>query len=348
MGHSLTGIADDASAVYFNPAGLVFNDENTWHAEVYTYYAPTKFKYTANNITDESDEIFIIPGFFISKTYNIWAFGLGLYVPYAGGGTAYDNFQGLSYDFESFAGWAALTPAVSYKLRPNLSIGAGVSIYYGSMENESFNPDLGAFMKSEYDGVGGYGAHIGLMYKPTDQWNIGLTARSEVSIEMDGEVKFDGTKFDSDVELTFPYSFILGFGYKPDYNLTFSLSFNYRLYGDMDEITFKTAGVKVRNKTYYENCWLIGLGMEYRMKNNLIVRLGLKYDQAVPENKGLNPSSNDIDLLTPSIGFAYPVTQFTEISLSGLAAFGFEKEYNEAKYEQDLLSFTIGFRFKFS
>jgi len=59
------------------------------------------------------------------------------------------------------------------------------------------------------------------------------------------------------------------------------------------------------------------------------------------------PSSNDIDLLTPSIGFAYPVTQFTEISLSGLAAFGFEKEYNEAKYEQDLLSFTIGVRFKF-
>jgi long-subunit fatty acid transport protein len=116
----------------------------------------------------------------------------------------------------------------------------------------------------------------------------------------------------------------------------------------MDEITFKTAGVKVRNKTYYENCWLMGLGMEYRTKNNLIIRLGLKYDQGVPENRGLNPASNDIDLLTPSIGFAYPLTQSTEISLSGLAAFGFEKKYNEAKYEQNLLSFTIGLRFKFS
>ena len=138
-----------------------------------------------------------------------------------------------------------------------------------------------------------------------------------------------GTKFDSDVELTFPYSFILGFGYIPNYNLMFSAFFNYRLYGDMDEITFKTVGVKVRNKTYYENCWLIGVGMEYRMKNNLIIRLGLKFDQGAPENRGLNPSSNDIDLLTPSIGFAYPLTQSTEISLSGLAAFGFEKKYNE-------------------
>ena len=77
--------------------------------------------------------------------------------------------------------------------------------------------------------------------------------RDEANSDKVTVMKFDGTKFDSDVELTFPYSFILGFGYIPNYNLMFSAFFNYRLYGDMDEITFKTVGVKVRNKTYYEH-----------------------------------------------------------------------------------------------
>ena len=36
MGNALTGIADDVSAVHYNPAGLVFN-EHTWDTEIYRY-----------------------------------------------------------------------------------------------------------------------------------------------------------------------------------------------------------------------------------------------------------------------------------------------------------------------
>ena len=93
MGLCLTGIADDASAVYYNPGGLVFNDKNTWYAEVYGYYALTKFEYTEDSKTEESNDPVIIPSLFISKTYENWGVGFGFYVPFAGGGTAYDNFQ---------------------------------------------------------------------------------------------------------------------------------------------------------------------------------------------------------------------------------------------------------------
>ena len=35
LGSAFTGIADDASAVYYNPAGLAFGVNNDWNAEIY-------------------------------------------------------------------------------------------------------------------------------------------------------------------------------------------------------------------------------------------------------------------------------------------------------------------------
>jgi len=350
MGHSLIGIADDASAVYFNPGGLVFNDENTWYAEAYGYYAPTKFKYTANSTTDRSDEAVSIPSFFISKTFENWAFGFGAYIPYAGGGTAYDNFQGSPYDLESFAGWFAFNPAAAYKLSPNLSVGIGISLYVGWMESKFYNEDplVQAMVKNEYSGIAGYGGHIGLMYKPTKEWSVGFTARSEIPIEMDGEVKVDGTKYDSEVEFTLPSSFSLGFGYQPDPKLTIGLSFYYFLYGDTDKITFETEGLGVdKNPTHYKNCWIVGLGLEYKIKSDLVIRGGIKFDQGAAMDKGLNPATVDVDLITPTINVAYDITESIEMNIAGLKTFGLEEEYDSKKYTKDFLAFIIGIRFKY-
>ena len=134
MGFTAVGIADDASAVFHNPGGLAYNDKNTWYAEIYANYAFTNIQYKANSITDKSDEKFIIPGFFVSKTFNNWAFGFGSYIPFAGGGTAYDNFQNSGQDLEFSAGWNAFTAAAAYKLNQSFSIGGGISIYTGEME----------------------------------------------------------------------------------------------------------------------------------------------------------------------------------------------------------------------
>ena len=193
MGTAFTGIADDASAVYYNPGGLVFNKKNTWYGELYTYRIKLNYEYTEGSDTDESGEAVINPGFFISKRYENWAFGFGHYIPYAGGGSAYENFLGRGYDLELSAGFAAITPAIAYKLRSNLSVGVGISMYMGGMEREEDGVEM------EYDGIAGYGGHIGFMYKPTEKWNIGFTARSPIPIEMDGEVKIAGLKYDSEI-----------------------------------------------------------------------------------------------------------------------------------------------------
>jgi len=348
-GFAPTGVANsDASAVFFNPAAMVFNQNDTLYAEVYAYYAPTDFQYTENSVTDKSDEAFLIPGFFISKRFDSWAVGFGSYIPYAGGGTAYDDFfVNEGHDLESFAGWFALTPAVAYRLGERFSVGAGLSLYVGEMEEKL---SIGGLeVESEYDGVSGYGGHIGFLYKPTDEFGIGFTARSEVSIEMDGEVKIKmaGLKFDSDVELTFPYSFTLGFAYEPAPDLTLGFSSRYTLWNHMDEITIKTDGqMPVDNPTGYKNNWVLGLGMEYRPEGRFTFRSGLKFDQGATKKKYLHARSNDVDKLTPGVGIAYDITETIEINIAGLVVFGLEEKYGSEKFDQDNYAFLLGFRYK--
>jgi len=348
MGNSLTGIADDASAVYFNPAGLAFGEKNSWSAELYLFYAPIfKHEYSANSITDESNKPVYIPSFFISKTYDSWAFGFGAYVPYAGGGTAYDDFQGTPYDLESFAAWYALTPTVAYKFSPNFSVGVGLSLYAGQMERKFFDPTLSVLVENEYDGTAGYGAHIGFLYKPTRELSIGFIARGEIPIEMDGEMKIAGTKFDSEVDFTLPSSFSLGFGYQPNSKIMIGLSFYYYLYGDTDKITIKAGVAEREEKTYYKNCWDVGLGIEYKINDELDIRAGLKFDQSATKDKGLNPATVDVDLITPSINVAYGMSESIEMNLAVLYAIGLEEKVNLEKYNKNFLGILVGLRFRY-
>jgi len=355
MGYTLTGIADDSSAVYYNPGGLALNEKNTLNAEVYTYYAGSRIRYAENSNSYESDEIFIVPGLFISKTYDNWAFGFGHYTPYAGGGTVYDDYvDPLSpyvYDRKLSAGFAAFTPAAAYKLRPNLSVGIGLSLYVGGLGSKIFNPYIPepAVMRSKYDGLAGFGGHIGFMYKPAKEWNVGFIARSKIAIEMDGDVKVAGVKYDSEVELEFPYSFELGLGYKPNENIMLGLTICYKLWGHSDNIRFKTEDPfdTVKIPTYYKNSWLIGIGMERDITSDLSVMAGFKYVESATEDEKLDLGTNDVDLLTPCVGVAYDITDAIEINALGVYLYGLKEEYDSKKYDYDMLVLTLGLRFKY-
>jgi long-chain fatty acid transport protein len=341
MGNGLTGIADDASAVYYNPGGLAFHEKGTWNAEVYTYFSYTSFKYKANSVNDESNEVFIIPGFFISKTLDNWAFGFGHYTPYAGGGTKYDDFQNTTFDLEVSAAFPAVTSAIAYKINTKLSVGMGISMYMGIMESKVGQLSF----EGEFDeAYAGYGGHVGILYKPSEDLSVGFTARSEVPIKMDGTEETAGVENDSETEFTFPYSFDIGIGYKPDTKLTLGFILSYRFYSDMDEMTFKTAGIKREELTYYKDIWFAGIGIEYKIKSDLALKAGVKYLEGASKDKGLRADSVDVDTWHPTFGFAYNMSESKELNVSVMYNYGVKKKYNNQEFDQDHISLMLGLR----
>ena len=74
---------------------------------------------------------------------------------------------------------------------------------------------------------------------------------------------------------------------------------------------------------------------------------GLKYVQGATEDEGLNPSSDDVDLVIPSIGVGYNVTESLEVDVAGAYVIGFEKEYLSQKFDQDHFIVLSGAKINF-
>lgn len=344
---AFSGIADDASAVYHNPSGLVFNDNKVFYVELYEYTSFNRFRYTANSIEDESDPIYFTPGSFSSYRMDNIAFGFGVYIPYGGGGTQYENFQNSGHDLDYVLGLIAFTPAVAYKLLPKLSLGASLSLYYGTMTSKVFDPDMNMDVKSDYSGVAGFGGSIGILYLVTDDVKVGFVVKKDSPIKIDGTTKIGENENDAEVEFTLPYIYTLGFGYNPNEKLALGLDFRYELWSQTDEIKFKVAGAENNSPTYYKDCWVISLGADYQIATKLAVMAGLKYSQSAAKDEGLSPASVPVDSLIISLGGAYGVTDYAEINIAGVYNNGFEKEYNSQKFDRDTPMFLIGFKLNF-
>lgn len=353
MGHALTGVADDASAVYYNPAGLVLNNTKKWEGEAYIYFNFVGFEYEDNSkpapTTDKADLFYYVPGFFLCRRFERVALGCGFYVPYGGGGVDYENFQGSGFRFQYLAGFSAFTPAAAFKVTDNFSVGAGLSLYYGQMESDMFDPAYASVVTSKYQRIlAGCGGHVSLFYKPVEALGLGFTARSKVPVKMGGDIEVlsSGTRLDSEVEFTLPYAFSVGVGYKPGPKMTLGLTCNTILWGEMDEITFTTAGIENVSNTHYRNSVLVGLGMEYWLKDRLALRTGFKYAQGATENQGLTFASNDVDLLVFSVGAGFAIKGSMEIDINTGYTYGLEKEYQSRTYDLDTFIVLIGMRWK--
>jgi len=341
MAAAFYGIADDASAIFYNPGGLVFLEQNSWNAEVYGYMVNTKFTYSTPLVESKSDEKIPIPGFFISKTFKKFAFGIGSYVPFGGGGVDYKNFMGTPYNLKSHLGFFCVSPTISYKLLPRLSLGVGLCMYYGKIDSTA------AGIETEYSGMAGYGSNIGLMFQPNKHWSLGFSVRTPVSVKMNGTTTAMGLKIDSEVEFKLPYYLSFGIGYKPDSGLTIGFSIVHMMWGDMDKMTFTTMGFPTDFITNYKNSWFAGLGVEYVVSNKVKARTGINYFQSSTKDEGLSPESNDVDFFSTTLGLAYSITKAIEFNVTGILSFGVAKEYNFQTFDQDHKVLLAGFRFNF-
>ncbi len=350
MACSFSGLADDAAAVYHNPAGLAFNEKGFWYGEAYLLSGLSKAEYTLGPRTDRSSTYFHIPGLLIAKTYDKWAVGFGFYTSFAGGGVEYDNFQNSASYLEAYLAMSPLASAVSYKVTPNLSVGVNFSIYSGVMGSDSFQeiyPGTFATVKTEYDGLVGCGYSVGFMYKPSDKFRVGAMLRDEIDVEFDGHTDIGRKRYDSEVDFNIPYMFTLGFAYRPAPDLVFNMSWMHVPWTDLDTYDVKTRGVTTKNKTYYKDGLIIGIGFEYILNPEFTLRGGLCYGAGGTRRDGISPTAPDSTKIQPSLGIGWNITEQVEISAALIPSMGAPERCRTKRMDHDSYMFLSGIKFIF-
>ena len=357
MGGAFTGIANDASAVYYNPAGLGFLAPRATRAEASGYLSLTEFTYENAGSVFESHEKPIVPGLFAAHRFDRFALGFGYYIPYGGGGTAYQDFLGTGVELKSAAGVQAFTAAAAYKLTKRLSAGAGVSMFVGVVDTrapQAISQPVPAIVdyESEYNGRSGYGWNLGVLYQATDSLSVGLGAISASSVRMDGEEHASipalgvETTNDSQIELGVPWYFTAGVGYRPHPGLTLGLSACWMNWSAQPEVVIghDGAGAATAVTTHYKDSFRASVGLEYAASRKLVLRGGLKYQPGATEDDHLVPTANDVDLLVPSVGVGYRIGSALQLDLAAFFVIGQRTSHGQESFDQDHVMLVVGLR----
>ncbi|MFC1770363.1 OmpP1/FadL family transporter [Candidatus Margulisiibacteriota bacterium] len=354
---ALTGVADDASAVYYNPAGLAMMKPGAMDYEVSVGVMPTGFEYTnaVNGVKSKSTELALFPSLFLSKAVNdSLACGLGIYVPYGGGGVKYNVNAALiepGTTLEFASGFLAFSPAVSYKVMPDLSVGVALNIYYGYLSsNLTYAAGvMGANavpIEQSYSGIAGYNAHIGVLYKLSEAMNIGLFARTPTSLEVDGKRKLPVDE-NSKAKMTVPSKVALGLSYQVSDALMTAFNVGYVLNEDLKEITFAHDSGDVVQTTGYKNILDIGSAVEYKLSDVLMFCVGLRFMSSGTKLGSIDYIGYDIPYASVTTGLAYLLSSTLEIDLTLGCYSAFEQENSGGKYGANHILVQTGVKGRF-
>lgn len=211
MGGAFVGLADDYTAVFWNPAGLALMKTAT-------------FGFTGDILIPSST--YDLGTFSMKTNRQYYPAGLiGFFQPIGGrvvvgvgaytlsGLGAYWNNTGLeaalispyptsaftppveNYTWKSFIGSITIAPAIAVKVTDQIFLGATFNINYGFFKTNQWGeyqvvaepPMLFNFGQAAMNVTGwGYGATFGLLVKPTDRISFGVTYRLASKIKMSG------------------------------------------------------------------------------------------------------------------------------------------------------------------
>lgn len=340
MGGAFIAQANDVSAVFFNPAGITGLDGNRVGLGTTIIIPGFGFQGPDNldpKLYTKAEEAFFPPSTFFA-TYNIndkLSAGFGFYSLFGLGSEWDKNWVGRQLATNSSIQTFYLNPVVAYEIMDGLSVAGGFSLVIANVSLEKsiwFGP-RNIFGESKLEAsTTGYGYNFGLQYKPSDKLTIGAVFRGNTLLEFDdGEATFTfpsaGTVVDQELafyfpdtkgsaEIELPNMIGLGVAYQVTDELVAEFDWMQLGWSSYDKLTVKfDDAVAGSNESVaereFEDSFSLRFGLDYRVNENLSLRLGyIRDNHAVPDER-LEPSLPEGDRNLYSVGAGYTIDNIT-------------------------------------
>jgi long-chain fatty acid transport protein len=342
MGGAFVGLADDFSAIYWNPAGMSqfttktfgFYGTDIIPSGTYLLEIPTPIG-TLTAVDAKSMSKHYLSGmaaYYHPLGERIVA-GIGVYVP-SGLGSAWEGDDFVlatlpfmrSYEWTSRIGMVTIAPGLSYKLNDMFSVGAALNINYGMFSLKRWAGsyldvvDLGQFEMSMTGW--GMGLTFGVLAKPSDMISIGATLRTPSSISFKGETSIanlaligpPGTS-DVEVKINYPLWLAAGVAVRPLPNLTVTGDLQWSKWSVVDEIKlnyddplwqlFMGLGGQDVIPLRWEDALQIRFGAEYKLTDAIALRAGYYMDPAPAPDQTMNVLLPNYDFNVVTLGAGY-------------------------------------------
>lgn len=268
MGGAFIGVADDATAVSWNPAGLVRLEKP--EASVVGLFE----NYSISTDIPEFDaDAYKSSHFnlnFLSAAYplSIGEKNLVAAIALQQVIDLYNKYDSDSYTEERTGGINAITPAIGVQLTPNISLGATVNIFTGNTKYTSEDKTgFSAPEEAKYK-YSGTNFNIGSLFD-FNKFRLGAVFKTPFDLTEEG----DGN--DVDVTIKMPQMLGIGVAFQATEKLTLAADFEMRSYSDTE---FKDNTTEQTTNPKWQDINQLRLGAEYLLMSGnsiLPLRLGL-------------------------------------------------------------------------
>jgi len=330
MGGAFIGLADDYSAIFWNPAGLS-QMKNTSISFFITDLIPSgTYTFPAYGI-DAKTKSAMYPsgavGYFKPINEKL-LIGIAAYVP-SGTGAKWNGedlkilSKNVAYEWESFMAVITVSPVIAYKINDMFSLGATLNLNYGMMKIK--RPGVGQYTE-DLSGFA-FGATVGALIKPTDRLGIGLTLRTPTKVKFSGDAEMAkasaygiSTTSGANREATWPLWLGVGVSFKATDKLTLNADAQYTNWKKIDTIgiTYDDA-VWQASKAHpllgaaFNNDFVLNwedviqwrFGLEYAISEKLALRAGYYIDPSPTPAETLNILLPEIAYNVITVGFGY-------------------------------------------
>lgn len=336
IGNAFTAVANDASAVWYNPAAMTdLSGTNLSLGSVFV--APRTEHLSTTGATDRPDaKTSALPHVYATrKLNNKFSVGLGVNVPY-GLGTDWDATNSLTRKVATKSDLMALYSSLnaSYKVNEKLSVAAGASfVKLDATMNKKIEVSVPGFIsenieqKLEGDGTG-VGYNLAALYKH-NKWRFAANYRSQVEVDVDGKMDLPTTAGglnnpalpgalaayytpsvtdrDAATKITLPDTFQIAVAHQCTDKFLASFEADYTNWTTYRKLVIDyTNDVGTAKQTtdykYWNAVWAFRLGTEYKVSETWKLRAGGYYDFSPVEDSYFETRSPGSDRIAFSVG----------------------------------------------
>ncbi len=347
LGNAYAGaaaVAEDASTIYFNPAGMTYIQGRQLVGALHTIKTSGDF-HNQGSVAGAGRPLGSEGGDFGSWAFlpNIYykqdlteqlKFGIGIGTPF-GLKTEYNrNWMGRFQAVKSELKTVNINPSLAWKVNDQWSLGVGISAMWAEAElSSAVNLSALGLGESSAKNKGkdwGFGYNLGAIYQATPDTRFGVAYRSKVEQHLKGDVRspftlangIPGSTLNTDIsaDLTLPETFSFSAFSHLNNKWELLTDITWTRWSQFKELKIlrengsnTTVGPAITE--HWNNVLRYSVGMNYLYSDTVKLRTGIAYDDEAIDNEHRTARIPGNDRIWLSLGASWQYTPETKLDI---------------------------------
>jgi long-chain fatty acid transport protein len=332
QGNAFVAEADDASAIFYNPAGISQLKRPQVYQGTFFNYPDREFSGGGQDSQTNHRIYRSLTAYVAIPVHNRVALGFGFFSPFGMGTVWPTTWAGRYITTYSSLKTYCINPVISVKVLDNLSLAAGYDIMWSKVRLQRKMPVVvrgRTFPDGETQLTGdgsGSGYNLGLHYEPLSGVKLGVAYRSQIKVNHSGALSTSlppglgvAPASPGEATLVYPASLTMGIAYSRFKPFTFEFDTTWTGWSSYDKLKLyldnsldsNRSNTTITTPKNWRDAWAFRFGANYEINESMKIRAGYIYDLTPVPDSSFEPQVPDANRHIFTVGSDLKIKRFT-------------------------------------